>query len=106
MTMTSVTLSESAARRIGEILKTEPEGAMLRVSVEGGGCSGFQYKFDIDRAQAADDMLKEVKQLKDAGSDAGDAGKDAGGACARCAGTGRNRHSARGPALREQRRDR
>ena len=47
--MTSVTISESAARRIGEILKTEPQGAMLRVSVEGGGCSGFQYKFDIER---------------------------------------------------------
>ena len=30
---------------------------MLRVSVEGGGCSGFQYKFDIDRAQAADDLV-------------------------------------------------
>ena len=40
--MTDVTLSDSAARRIGESLKSEPEGAMLRVSVEGGGCSGCQ----------------------------------------------------------------
>jgi iron-sulfur cluster assembly accessory protein len=55
--MTSVTISESAARRIGEILKTEPDGAMLRVSVEGGGCSGFQYKFDIERAKADDDLV-------------------------------------------------
>jgi iron-sulfur cluster assembly accessory protein len=54
--MTDVTISESAARRIGEILKSEP-GAMLRVSVEGGGCSGFQYKFDIERAKAADDLV-------------------------------------------------
>jgi iron-sulfur cluster assembly accessory protein len=53
----SVTISERAARRIGEILKTEGEGAMLRISVEGGGCSGFQYKFDVDRAQAADDLV-------------------------------------------------
>ena len=53
----SVTLSESAARRIGDILKSEPAGAMLRVSVEGGGCSGFQYKFDIDRAKAEDDLV-------------------------------------------------
>jgi iron-sulfur cluster assembly accessory protein len=30
---------------------------MLRVSVEGGGCSGFQYKFDMERAKAADDLV-------------------------------------------------
>ena len=48
----NVTVSERAARRIGEILKSEPEGTMLRVSVEGGGCSGFQYKFDMERAHA------------------------------------------------------
>ena len=50
--MTNRDLTERAARRIGEILKDEPAGAMLRVSVEGGGCSGFQYKFDVDRAKA------------------------------------------------------
>jgi len=55
--MDTVTLSDSAARRIGEILKGEPVGAMLRVSVEGGGCSGFQYKFDIERAKADDDLV-------------------------------------------------
>ena len=55
--MTDVSISESAARRIGEILKSEPAGAMLRVSVEGGGCSGFQYKFDIERAKAEDDLV-------------------------------------------------
>ena len=49
--MENVTVSERAARRIGEILGREPPGTMLRVSVEGGGCSGFQYKFDMDRAQ-------------------------------------------------------
>ena len=54
---TAVTISERAARRIGEILKSEGDGAMLRISVEGGGCSGFQYKFDMDRAQAADDLV-------------------------------------------------
>ncbi|AXK83885.1 iron-sulfur cluster insertion protein ErpA [Pseudolabrys taiwanensis] len=52
-----VTVSERAAKRIGEILKAEPEGTMLRVSVEGGGCSGFQYKFDMDRAKADDDLV-------------------------------------------------
>jgi iron-sulfur cluster assembly accessory protein len=53
----SVTMSERAARRIGEILKAEPAGTMLRVSVEGGGCSGFQYKFDMERAKADDDLV-------------------------------------------------
>ena len=56
---TAVTLSERAARRIGAILQKEPAGSMLRVSVEGGGCSGFQYKFDFDRARAADDLVLE-----------------------------------------------
>jgi iron-sulfur cluster assembly accessory protein len=54
---TSVTLTERAARRIGQILKGEPTGSMLRVSVEGGGCSGFQYKFDFTGAKADDDLV-------------------------------------------------
>ena len=54
---TAITVSERAARRIGEILKTEGDGAMLRISVEGGGCSGFQYKFDVDHAKAEDDLV-------------------------------------------------
>ena len=53
----SVTVSERAARRIGEILKGEAAGAMLRVSVEGGGCSGFQYKFDVETARGDDDLV-------------------------------------------------
>jgi iron-sulfur cluster assembly accessory protein len=57
MMTAAVTVSETAARRIGEILSREPQGAMLRVSVEGGGCSGFQYKFGVEREQAADDIV-------------------------------------------------
>ena len=50
-----------SAERItaGEILQKEPAGTMLRVSVEGGGCSGFQYKFDTERARADDDIVIE-----------------------------------------------
>jgi iron-sulfur cluster assembly accessory protein len=55
--VTGIKVTERAARRIGAILKREPPGTMLRVSVEGGGCSGFQYKFDIERARAADDLV-------------------------------------------------
>ena len=55
--MDDITVTERAARRIGEILRHEPLGTMLRLSVEGGGCSGFQYKFDMEHAQAADDLV-------------------------------------------------
>jgi iron-sulfur cluster assembly accessory protein len=54
---TSVNITERAARRIGQILRSEGDGAMLRISVEGGGCSGFQYKFDVDRSRAEDDLV-------------------------------------------------
>ncbi|HEY0441169.1 MAG TPA: iron-sulfur cluster insertion protein ErpA [Xanthobacteraceae bacterium] len=57
--MTEIRVSERAARRIGEILQGEPAGTMLRVSVEGGGCSGFQYKFDMERERAGDDVVIE-----------------------------------------------
>jgi iron-sulfur cluster assembly accessory protein len=55
----NVTISERAARRIGQILKAEGDGAMLRISVEGGGCSGFQYKFNVERTRAEDDLVLE-----------------------------------------------
>jgi iron-sulfur cluster assembly accessory protein len=54
---TAVTMTERAARQIGRILQSEPAGSMLRVSVEGGGCSGFQYKFGFEQAKAADDLV-------------------------------------------------
>lgn len=56
---TAVIVTERAARKINEILGRETTPSVLRVSVEGGGCSGFQYKFDIDRAAAADDLVIE-----------------------------------------------
>jgi iron-sulfur cluster assembly accessory protein len=55
----NITVTERAARRIGEILRQELAGTMLRVSVEGGGCSGFQYKFDTERERAEGDIVIE-----------------------------------------------
>ena len=55
----NVIVTERAAQKIGEILGREPAGTMLRVSVEGGGCSGFQYKFGTERAKADDDIVIE-----------------------------------------------
>jgi len=54
-----VTLSARAAKRVAEILKSEPAPAMLRVAVTGGGCSGFQYNFTIDDARTDDDLVVE-----------------------------------------------
>ena len=58
MDQESVTLSDRAARRIAKILVGEPAGTSLRISVEGGGCSGFQYRYDLVRdVPAADDIV-------------------------------------------------
>ena len=55
MTTTDVTLSTAAAERIRAIGAQEGRKVMLRVAVEGGGCSGFQYQFDlVDEAQPDD----------------------------------------------------
>jgi iron-sulfur cluster assembly accessory protein len=55
----SVSMSASAARRLLKILSGEGAGAALRISVKGGGCSGFQYSFDIDKTRADDDLIVE-----------------------------------------------
>ena len=58
MDQETVTLTDRAARRIATILGREPAGTSLRVSVEGGGCSGFQYRYDLVRdAAGADDVV-------------------------------------------------
>ena len=55
----SISVSDSAAKRISEIVASEPENTMLRISVEGGGCSGFQYKFDLVQSRDDDDLAIE-----------------------------------------------
>jgi iron-sulfur cluster assembly accessory protein len=59
MSEAAVTVSDRAARRITEIAAGDPATLMLRVSVEGGGCSGFQYKFDLVADRADDDLVIE-----------------------------------------------
>jgi len=59
MSDTAVTVSDRAARRIAQIVAGDPAAPMLRISVEGGGCSGFQYKFDLVADRAADDLVIE-----------------------------------------------
>ena len=55
----TVTVTDRAAKRIAQILAREPEGTALRVSVSGGGCSGFQYSFDLERERGDDDIVIE-----------------------------------------------
>ena len=57
MTETTVTLSEAAAKRIAQIVSADSINKALRVSVEGGGCSGFSYKFDLTNAETDDDVI-------------------------------------------------
>ena len=59
MTTEPVTVTARAAARINAIVAAEPLTRLLRVSVEGGGCSGFQYKFDLVESPAADDFVIE-----------------------------------------------
>jgi iron-sulfur cluster assembly accessory protein len=55
----TISVSPRAAGRIQEILASESEPSVLRVSVAGGGCTGFQYLFDIVRKPEPDDLVIE-----------------------------------------------
>lgn len=57
--MTNVVLTESAARQINKVLEKEEPGKVLRIAVIGGGCSGFQYTFNIDDERQDDDLVLE-----------------------------------------------
>ncbi|MEM8796815.1 MAG: iron-sulfur cluster insertion protein ErpA [Pseudomonadota bacterium] len=58
--MTSdIVLTENAAKRIAKILVDEDDGTVLRISVEGGGCSGFSYKYQLDKERRDGDLVLE-----------------------------------------------
>ena len=42
-----ISVTDAALRRVGQILSSEPDKDALRISVEGGGCSGFSYRYDL-----------------------------------------------------------
>jgi iron-sulfur cluster insertion protein len=60
----NVTISDSAAARVAAIAMRQNKPAILRLSVEGGGCSGFQYKFGLSDSVEADDMVSETGAAK------------------------------------------
>ena len=51
-----LSLSDSAAKRLAELGETEGHPVMLRVAVDGGGCSGFQYRFELVQTAEAEDI--------------------------------------------------
>ena len=57
MARPAVTLSQAAAQRIAALSQAEGKALKLRVAVDGGGCSGFQYRFDLVEAADADDLV-------------------------------------------------
>lgn len=56
-TPATLNVTDRAFARIATVLASEPEGTKLRVAVNGGGCSGFQYVFEMDRTANDDDMV-------------------------------------------------
>ena len=60
----TLTLTPAAAKRIALIAQKQTKPAILRLSVEGGGCSGFQYKFDLADAPDGDDSVSVTDGVK------------------------------------------
>ena len=64
MNTSAVTLAPSAAARVAAIASKQAKPAILRLSVEGGGCSGFQYRFGLDEAPQDDDAVAETDGVR------------------------------------------
>ena len=62
--MSALTLSANAAARVAAIAARQAKPAILRLSVEGGGCSGFQYQFGLADEAEADDAVAETAGVK------------------------------------------
>lgn len=63
-TASTVTLSPSAAARVAAIAAKQSKPAILRLAVEGGGCSGFQYQFGLANGPDSDDAVAETDGVK------------------------------------------
>ena len=61
--MSDITLTESAAKRVAWIAERQAKPAILRLAVDGGGCAGFTYKFELAE-QADDDAVAETDGVK------------------------------------------
>jgi iron-sulfur cluster assembly accessory protein len=62
--VTDVLLTESAARRVAWIAERQSKPAILRLAVDGGGCAGFTYKFELAEKPDAEDTVAETDGVK------------------------------------------
>jgi iron-sulfur cluster insertion protein len=59
-----IILTASAAKRVAWIAERQAKPAILRLAVDGGGCAGFTYKFELAEEQADDDTVAETDGVK------------------------------------------
>ena len=62
--MSEISLTENAAKRVAWIAERQSKPAILRLAVDGGGCAGFTYKFELADAAASDDEIAETDGVK------------------------------------------
>ncbi len=62
--MTNFTVTENAYKRAKELLSQDNSAIALRISVEGGGCSGFKYKYELTNTIETDDIVLEKNNIK------------------------------------------
>lgn len=64
MSEAQISLTENAARRVAQIAERQQRPAVLRLAVDGGGCAGFTYKFELTDHAQADDEVSETHGVK------------------------------------------
>ena len=64
MTTAAISLTPAAAARVAAIAARQSKPAVLRLSVEGGGCSGFQYRFGLAEGPEGDDVVAETNGVQ------------------------------------------
>jgi iron-sulfur cluster insertion protein len=62
--VSDVILTENAARRVAWIAQRQSKPAILRLAVDGGGCAGFTYKFELADTAEDEDMIAETEGVK------------------------------------------
>lgn len=64
MTEPLISLTENAAKRVAWIAERQQKPAILRLAVDGGGCAGFSYKFELAAEAESDDEIAETNGVK------------------------------------------